>query len=139
METKKIPSTEYVASALLCSNQPHILYAITVWGSTCSTYKNRLRTLQNSAIRAIANVRKMQRISPNYFKCGILKLDDLYRFETAKLMFQYTKNDLPKPFKHMFQQSSHTHPYNTRSITRKNYNNPPFKTARLQRSFKYQG
>ena len=119
--------------------QPHILYAITVWGSTCSTYKNRLRTLQNSAIRAIANVRKMQRISPNYFKCGILKLDDLYRFEIPKLMFQYTKNDHPKPFKHMFKQSSHTHPYNTRSITRKNYNNPPFKTARLQRPFKYQG
>ena len=59
----------------------------------------------------------MQRISPNYFKCGILKLDDLYRFETAKLMFQYTKNDLPKPFKHMFQQSSHPHSYNTRSVT----------------------
>ena len=118
--------------------QPHILYAITICGSTCSTYKNRLRTLQNSAIRAIANVRKMQRISPNYFKCVILKLDDLYRFETAKLMFQYTKNDFLKPFKHMFQQSSHTHFYNTRSVTRKNYNNPSFKTARLQRSFKYQ-
>ena len=119
--------------------QPHMLYAITNWGSTCSTYKNRLRTLQNSAIRAIANVRKMQRISPNYFKCGIFKLDDLYRFETAKLMFQYTKNDLPKPFKHMFQQSSHTHSYNTRSVSRKNYNNPPFKTARLQRFCEYQG
>ena len=39
----------------------------------------------------------------------------------------------------MFQQSSHTHSYNTRSVTRKNYNNPPFKTAGLQRSFKYQG
>ena len=25
--------------------QPHILYAITIWGYTCSTYKNRLRTL----------------------------------------------------------------------------------------------
>ena len=119
--------------------QPHMLYAITIWGSTCSTYKNRLRTLQSSAIRAIANVRKMQRISPNYFRCDILKLDDLYRFETAKLIFQFTKNSLPKPFKHMFQQSSHTHSYNTRSVTRKNYNNPPFKTGRLQRSFKYQG
>ena len=116
-----------------------MLYAITIWGSTRSTYKNRLRTLQNSAIRAIANVRKMRRISPNCFKCGILKLDDLYRFETANLMFQYTKNDLPKLFEHMFQQSSHTHSYNTRSVTRKNYNNPPFKTARLKRSFKYQG
>ena len=81
----------------------------------------------------------MQRISPYYFKSGILKLDDLYRFETAKLMFQYTKNDLPKPFTDMFQQSSHTHSYNTRSVTRKNYNNPPFKTARLKLSFKYQG
>ena len=56
--------------------QPHILYAITMWGFMCSTYKNRLRTLQNSPNRAIANVSKMQKISPNYFKCGILKLDD---------------------------------------------------------------
>ena len=30
--------------------QPHILYAVTIRGSTCSTYKNRLGTLQNSAI-----------------------------------------------------------------------------------------
>ena len=118
--------------------QPHILYAIIICGSTCSAYKNRLRTLQNSAIRAIANVRKMQRISLNYCKCSILKLDDLYRFETAKLLFQYTKNDFLKPFEHMFQQSSHTHFYNTRSVTLKNYNIPSFKTARLQRSFQYQ-
>ena len=118
---------------------PQILYAITIKGSTCSTYKNILRTLQNSAIRAKANVRKMQRISLNYFKCGILKLDDLYKSETAKLTFQYTKNDLPKPFKHMFQQSCHTHSYNTRSVSRKNYHIPPFKTARIQRFFKYQG
>ena len=82
---------------------------------------------------------KMQRISLNYFNCGILKLDDLYRFETVKLMFQYTKIDLPKSFKHMFQQSSHTHSYNTRSVTQKKYNNLPFITVRLQRSFKYQG
>ena len=80
----------------------------------------------------------MQKISPNYFKCGILKLDDLYRFENAKLMFQYTKNDLPKPFKHMFLQSFHTHSYTTRSVTLKNYKNFPFKTARLQQSFNYQ-
>ena len=73
------------------------------------------------------------------WKCGILKLDDLYRFETAKLMYQYTKTDLPKPFEYLFQQASHTHFYNTRSVTHKNYYIPSFKTARLQRSFKYQG
>ena len=139
METKKIPLDTLLLLYYVLI-QPRIHYAIIIWSSTCSTYKNRLRTQQSSAIRAIANVRKMQRILPNYFKCGILKLDDLYRFETAKLMYQYTKNDLPKPFfKHMFPQSSHTHSYNTSSVTRKNYNNPPFKTARLQRSFKYQG
>ena len=59
-----------------------------------------------------------------------LKLDDLYRFEIAKLMFHYTKNDLPKPFIPMFQQPFHTHSYNTRRVTRKNYYNPPFKIAR---------
>ena len=81
--------------------QTHILYSITLWGSTCSTYKNKLKTLQNSAIRAKTKARNMQRISSNYLKCGILKIDDLYKFITAKLMFQYTKNDLPKPFKYI--------------------------------------
>ena len=121
MKTKKTLPLDTLLLLYYVLIQPHILYAISIWDSTCSTYKNRLRTQQNSAIRAIANARKMQRMSPNYFKCGILKLDDLNRFETAKLMFQYTKNDLPNPFKHMFQQSSHSHFYNTKSATLKNY------------------
>ena len=40
--------------------KPHLLYAMLIWGSTRSTYKNRLRVLQNSAIRAIAGYHRQQ-------------------------------------------------------------------------------
>ena len=44
----------------------HLLYAIITWVSTCSTYKNRLRALQNSTVRAIAGFQRMQHISSAY-------------------------------------------------------------------------
>ena len=76
--------------------KPHLLYAILIWGSTRSTYKNRQRVLQNSAVRAIAGYHRQQHISPAYSKLGILKLDDFHKSEIANFMFNYFNNTLPK-------------------------------------------
>ena len=64
--------------------KPYLLNAIIIWGSTCSTYKNSLRVLQNSAVRVITGFQQMQHISSAYSKFGILKLDDLYRSGNCK-------------------------------------------------------
>ena len=87
----------------------HLLYAILIWGSTCSTYKNRLGLIQNSAVRAIAGFHRQQHISPAYSKLGILKLDDLYKSEIANFMFSYSNNTLPKPLQSLFIQSTDVH------------------------------
>ena len=80
----------------------HFLNAILIWGSTCSTYKNRLRVLQNSVVRAIAGFHRQQHISPAYSKLGILKLNELFRSEIANFMFNYSNNTLRKPLQSLF-------------------------------------
>ena len=52
METKKFLPLDTLLLLYYVLIQAHILYAIIIWGSTCSTYKNRLRTLQNNAIKS---------------------------------------------------------------------------------------
>jgi len=89
------------------------LNAISVWGATFSSYKDRLLVLQNNAVRAINEVKQTQHISPYYLINSILKLDDLYKFEIAKLMFLYSKRLLPKPFQNFFLEiQNKTYLYN---------------------------
>ena len=90
-------------------------YAILIWGSTCSTYKNRLRVLENSAVRAIAGFHRQQHISPAYSKLDILKFDDLYKSKIANFMFTYSNDTLPKPLQSLFIQSSDVQSHFTRS------------------------
>ena len=72
--------------------QSHLHYVIAVWGSTFSSYEDRLRLLQSSAI---SNINKFSHISPSYRRNNILKLDDLCNFEIAKLMLLHSKSLLP--------------------------------------------
>ena len=116
-----------------------MLYAIAVRGSTFSNFKNRSRVLQNSAIRAISNVNKFVHISPSYRKNNILKLDDLYKFEIAKLMFLHLKSLLPQQLQSFFVKLEDRLKYSTRNKSQLDLCLPNFKTSRLQRTFKHQG
>ena len=72
--------------SLFCSVlHPHLLNGIVIWVSTFDTYKQRLRALQNRAIRIITNARYTDSSNPMYFIRSILKLDDLFIYECAKL------------------------------------------------------
>ena len=102
-------------------------------------YKNRLRVLQNSALRAIAGFHRQHHISPAYSKLGILKLDNLYKSEIANIMLNHSNNTLPKPLQSLFIHSTDVHSHFTRSNSNLNFYFPSFKTSRLQQSFKYQG
>jgi len=117
---------------------PHLLYAISVWGAPFSSYTDRLRVLQNNAVRAINGVKQSQHISLYYLINSILKLDDLYKFEIAKLMFLFSKRLLTKPFQNFFVEFKIKHIY-TRAVEQLNYCFPSYKTTRLQRTFKHLG
>jgi len=68
-----------------------------------------------------------------------LKLSDLYKLETGKLIHRFVRNSLPPSFNDYFKRFSDISTRTTRSST--NPNNlyiPRYKTNRMQRSIKFQ-
>ena len=69
--------------------QPHLLYGLTIWGSTFPTYLNPIKTLQNRAVKNIGSGSMYDNSNPYYVRFNILKLQDLYIVETAKIVYNY--------------------------------------------------
>ena len=118
---------------------PHQLFGLPVWGSTFSSYLAKLQILQNKAIRIITNSNIRASISPQLNKLGILKLSDLYTFETAKIMHQHLNNALPLSLSSLFNKISTIHSRQTRSNVKNNLYIPKFSTNRCPKLFRYQG
>ena len=64
---------------------PHLLYGITIWGNTYKKYLKRLRTLQNKDVKVLGGGRWQDHASAYYSQLNVLKLEDLYAYEVAKL------------------------------------------------------
>ena len=119
--------------------KPHLLFGITLWGSTCSSYLCKLQRLQNKAIRIISNCNRRASITYYYHKLEILKITDLYTFEIAKLMHQHHKQSLPLRISNFFKPLSTVYDRQTRSKTLNNLFVEKFSTSRCQKSIKFQG
>ena len=78
-------------------------------------------------------------ITPLYRRSGILKLNDLFDFEVAKLMHQIIHKKSPNNFESYFTYSSNISVYSTRQKSANNLFLPSFHTSRTQRSIKYLG
>ena len=74
---------------------PHLLNGITVWGNAFDKHLKRLATLQNKAVTLISGAQWHDHVTPSYLKLQILKLNDLYSYEVAKLMRKHTRKTLP--------------------------------------------
>ena len=96
----------------------HLLYGLPMWASTCKTYLTKLKKLHNKAIKIITKTCLRERVSPCYYKLQILNLDDLYQFELAKLMYQFTHNKLPSRFCNCFAYFSDSYSYATRNSSK---------------------
>ena len=118
---------------------PHLSYGILIWGSTYKSYLNTLQLSQNKAMRAITKHRSYERITPIYRKLQILKINDLFKLETAKFMHQFSDKSLPAPFEKYFTRTTFVHRHSTRKSERNDYFLPHFSTSRLQRSIKFSG
>ena len=75
-----------------------LVYGLPIWGKTFETYRSKLQTLQNKAMRIITNSDLRTPITPKYRNLRILKITELYTFEIAKLMHQHSKNSLLSSF-----------------------------------------
>ena len=119
---------------------PHLLFGITIWGNTYEKYLKRLRTLQNKAVKVLGGGRWQNHASAYYSQLNILKLEDLYSYEVAKLMHKYSQNKLSKKLSSFFTPVNAIHSRTTGvASSRLNLNLPFHRTEKLQRSYKLQG
>ena len=116
--------------------QSLLLYALPIWASTYKTYLNKLEKLQNKALRIIFKTPLRDPITPLYRRSEILKLNDLFDFEVAKLMHQIIHKKSPNNFESYFTYSSNISAYSTRQKSVNLLFLPRFHTSRTQRSIK---
>ena len=69
---------------------PLWIYALLVWASKHKTYLTKLHRLQNKALRIISKTCIRDSISSQYHRFKVLNIDDLFTFENAKIMRQFT-------------------------------------------------
>ena len=119
---------------------PHLLYDIINWGNTFEKYLKRLRILQNNVVKVLGGGRWQDHASAYYSQLNILKLEDLYTYEVAKLMHKYSQNKLPKNLSSFFTPVNAIHSRTTRlASSGLNLSLPFYRIEKLQRSYKFQG
>ena len=71
--------------------QSHLQYGVLVWSSIFQSYLKKLIVLQNKALKIIGGAKWNERASPYYLKFKILKLPDMFKFESAVFKFKFNK------------------------------------------------
>ena len=119
--------------------QSHFQYGVLIWSSTFKSYLKKLIVLQNNALKIIGSAKWNERASPNHLKFKILRLPDMFKFESAVFTFKFNKQLLPSPFSHYFSKSNTKYHQLTRVAKSDNYFSPFYRTNKLQNSIKYHG
>ena len=101
----------------------HLSYGIQAWGSACSTYLDVLRVIQNKAVRILSGKQYFQiygqpagplpSSSPLYKELKILNLNDIYRFNIAKFVYQTLCGESPEIFSDWFKYTHLVHAHAT--------------------------
>ena len=100
----------------------YLVYAIQVWGSACSTEINKILVLQKRALRIITHNDHFPSVpgplhptDPLFHKLEILKIQDIFKFQVSKFIFNCLQLNTSIIFHNWFRQSHNIHNYNTRS------------------------
>ena len=83
--------------------QPHLSYGILAWGNAGSKILHKTIQLQKYAIRTIHKAAYNSHTDPLFNKSQILKLTDLYEYESVIFMYDFVENNLPRSFSDVFR------------------------------------
>ena len=72
-------------------------------------------------MRAITKQRSSDRITHIYRRLQVLKINDLYKLETAKFMHQFLDKSLPASLEKYFTRTTFVHCHSIRTSERNNY------------------
>ena len=119
----------------------HLSYGICVWGTVEDTYLEKIRLSQNKALRAITGSQLTASTDSLYESVNVLKLDEIFQFQYASLMYDQNHGNLPSCFNTYFRKVEDIHCHNTRmASSHKLSENVKFKTKTHGNSmFKFKG
>ena len=72
------------------------------------------KSYKKKAIRCISGAKYNAHSDPIFKQLSILKFDDIYKLNVAKIMLTYVREELPTPLQSIFRFDRNTHAYNTR-------------------------
>ena len=106
--------------------------------STFPIYLHKLASIQNKAVKLIGRGHFLESTTQLYVKLKMLKLFDLYKYETSKIVHDYMNSNLPLSFSNYFNKSREVSNHSTRtSVNPYNLYKPLYRTNRMQRSIKH--
>ena len=97
---------------------PHLSYGITAWGNADKNIIKQVISMQKRAIRIIHNAPYNSHTDPKFKKSRILRLNDLFEYQSLLFISDYLTNNLPNSFSGCFPTNSDIN--NTR-ITRQSH------------------
>ena len=98
----------------------HLSYGLVLWDTANQSYIDKIRTLQNRALKAIAFTSNDINTNTNhiYFDLIILNIDQLLQLQLSSLMWDYDHNTLPLSLRDHFKRANLVHNYRTRAASK---------------------
>lgn len=81
---------------------PYLTYCISIWGNAANTHLNHIFILQKRALRIIYHTDALAHTTPLFSHSGILKLEDLYTYSLALIIYRLKNNMYPSTFINLF-------------------------------------
>ena len=94
--------------------KPHLEYGINLWGGTHDSFLIQLIKQQKKVIRIITNSNYNAPTKNLFTILKIHDLNDLYRLNIGKFMYQVNTESLPTTQNNMYTLNSAIHDHNTR-------------------------
>jgi len=117
--------------------QPYLIYGIEAWFATHPSTTNKISILQKKACRAANNLKSDEHTSYYFKQMGVLKLEDLYKYQIAVYLYKTIKENHDNQLAVALNQHMDIHNYNTRNRT--HFQIPIFNRSLSQFSIEYTG
>jgi len=81
----------------------HLSYGILIWGNANKSILKQTTILQKRAIRTIHNAKFNSHTDPLYRASNILKIGDMFEYNSVLFVFDFINNKLPISFNNLFK------------------------------------
>ena len=106
------PSLKILYNSLVL---PHLQYGLSAWGGCTGQNKKRIITIQKRAIRTVSKSYFNSHTEPRLKSLGLLRLDELYKHQSATLIHDIINGRAPEPIKNLVTLNRESTHINLRS------------------------